>query len=131
MYFEYESEYQRVIHLRHARSLRLLQNTAYQVVKGHILQSKSVCFVLQYVPFRNWSVFVSSSLYGKVTYSLVALMAIETNTIKIKTRNTLEHFWFYLYYLFFNLASDSFSIAIFSLESCCFFLSNATTASGA
>lgn len=59
MYFEYESEYQRVIHLRHARSLRLLQNTAYQVVKGHILQSKSVCFALQYVPFRNCSVFVS------------------------------------------------------------------------
>lgn len=59
MYFEYKSEYQRVIHLRHARSLRLLQNTAYQVVKGHILQSKSVCFALQYVPFRNWSVFVS------------------------------------------------------------------------
>ena len=59
MYFEYDSEYQRVIHLRHARLLRLLQNTAYQVVKGHILQSKSVCFALQYVPFRNWSVFVS------------------------------------------------------------------------
>lgn len=59
MYFEYDSENQRVIHLRHARLLRLLQNTAYQVEKGHILQSKSVCFALQYVPFRNWSVFVS------------------------------------------------------------------------
>ena len=94
MYFEYDSEYQRVIHLRHARSLRLLQNTAYQVVKWHILQSKSVCFALQYVPFRNWSVFVSSFIYGKVIYSLIALMAIETNIIKIKTRNTLEHFWF-------------------------------------
>lgn len=59
MYFEYNFEYQRVIHLCHARLLRLLQNTAYQVVKGHILQSKSVCFALQYVPFRNRSVVVS------------------------------------------------------------------------
>lgn len=84
MYFEYDSEYQRVIHLRHARLLRLLQNTPYLVVKGHILQSKAYVLHCNMCPFVIGLFLFQGSLYGKVIYSLVALVAIETNTIKIK-----------------------------------------------